>query len=138
MIVKYSFNTNQKEQLDEFRKDPNYFVSVMGNVYKNDTDYAFKRMQRRFKKTRDSYKYLGWKVEAELINGLEKLIKEKESSITKLKNDKEMLIEANGNLLLKVPQAKEEESFFEDGRRDPKGTEPFDFRSVFENGKFKR
>ena len=67
-----------------------------------------------------------------------KLIKEKDSSISKLKNDKEMLIEANGNLLLHVPQAKEEESFFEDGKKDSKGTEPFDFRSVFENGKFKR
>jgi hypothetical protein len=67
-----------KEQLDEFKKDPNYFVSVMGSVYRNDKDYAFKRMQRKFKKNRDSYKYLGWKIESELIGGLEKLIKEKE------------------------------------------------------------
>ena len=67
-----------EQELNDFRKDPNYFVSVMGSVYKNDTDYAFKRMQKQFKKNRDAYKYLGWKVESELIAGLEQLIREKE------------------------------------------------------------
>lgn len=68
-----------------------------------------------------------------------KLIKEKDSSISKLKNDKEMLIEANGNLLLKVPQAKEEDSFFEDGKTKKEDNQPFDFRSVFDSkGHFKR
>ena len=67
-----------------------------------------------------------------------KTIKEKDDVIAKQKKDKEMLIEANGNLLLHVPQAKDEESFFEDGTKDPK-TEPFDFRTVFdEKGKFRR
>ena len=68
-----------------------------------------------------------------------KTMKEKDEVIEKQKKDKEMLIEANGNLLLHVPQAKEEESFYEDGKKDPKGTEPFDFRTVFDSkGKFKR
>lgn len=68
-----------------------------------------------------------------------KSIKEKEEQIAKIKKDKEMLIEANGNLLLHVPQVKEEESFFEDGKQDSKGTEPFDFRTVFDSkGKFRR
>ena len=67
-----------------------------------------------------------------------KTIKEKDATIEKQRKDKEMLIEANGNLLLHVPQAREEESFFEDGRKDSKPTEPFDYRTVFENGKFKR
>ena len=68
-----------------------------------------------------------------------KTIKEKETSISKLKNDKEMLIEANGNLLLKIPQAKEEESFFDDGKRTKEDNTPFDFRSVFDSkGHFKR
>lgn len=68
-----------------------------------------------------------------------KTLKEKDETIEKQKKDKEMLIEANGNLLLHVPQAREEESFYEDGRKDPKPTEPFDFRTVFdEKGKFKR
>ena len=67
-----------------------------------------------------------------------KTLKEKDNSITKLQNDKQMLIEANGNLLLKVPQAKEEESFFEEGKKKEDNT-PFDFRSVFDNkGHFKR
>ena len=66
-----------------------------------------------------------------------KAIKEKDDTITKIKKDKEMLIEANGNLLLHVPQAKEEDSGFEDKRDSV--TQPFDFRSVFdEKGRFKR
>lgn len=68
-----------EEELNKFRQDPNYFVSVMGNVYRNNEDYAFKRMQRGTKKNRDSYKYLGWKVEAELLGAIDKLIKEKEN-----------------------------------------------------------
>lgn len=64
----------------------------------------------------------------------EKLI-EKDNKIKKLENDKEVLITANGNLLLQVPQTKEEP--FE-GEKETK-KEPFDFRSVFDSkGKFKR
>ena len=66
-----------------------------------------------------------------------KTIKEKDDTIEKQKKDKEMLIEANGNLLLHVPQRKEE-SFFDEGKVE-KSPESFDFRTVFdEKGKFKR
>lgn len=62
-----------------------------------------------------------------------KIIEEKNTEISKLQKDKEMLIQANGNLLLKVPQGREEiKEEKEETSRD------FDFRSVFENGKFKR
>lgn len=62
-----------------------------------------------------------------------KIIEEKNTEISKLQKDKEMLIQANGNLLLKVPQGKEEV------KKEKKETyKEFDFRSVFENGKFKR
>lgn len=67
-----------EQQLEEFRKDPNYFVSVMGSVYKNDQDYAFKKMQRLRKKNRDQYKYLGWKIESELLSKLDELILQKQ------------------------------------------------------------
>lgn len=67
-----------------------------------------------------------------------KLLKEKDSSINKLKSDKEMLIEANGSLLLKVPGAKEEDSFYDEGKKKEDNT-PFDFRTIFDDkGKFKR
>lgn len=68
-----------------------------------------------------------------------KTIKEKNDLIEKQKKDKEMLIEANGNLLLHVPQAKEEESFFESGSSKKEDNQPFDFRTIFdEKGHFKR
>lgn len=63
----------------------------------------------------------------------EKTIKQKDETIEKYKKDKEMLIQANGNLLLQVPQTKEEK---EEDKKEV--NEPFDFRTVFENGKFKR
>lgn len=65
-----------------------------------------------------------------------KILKEKEDTISKLGKDKEMLIEANGNLLLQIPQGKED-SFEEKHEETTK--EPFDFRTVFdEKGKFRR
>ena len=64
------------------------------------------------------------------------LIQSQNNKIDKLEKDKEVLITANGNLLLQVPQAKEE-SFNEE--TETKTKEPFDFRSVFDSkGKFKR
>lgn len=66
-----------------------------------------------------------------------KTIQEKDDKIQKLGKDKDMLIEANGNLLLHQAQAKEEDSFFEEGKKENK--QPFDFRSVFDNkGHFKK
>ena len=63
-----------------------------------------------------------------------KSIESKNNEINKLKKDKDMLIEANGNLLLHVPQAREESTVEE---REEKT--PFDYRSIFdEHGKFKR
>lgn len=66
-----------------------------------------------------------------------KTLKEKNDLIEKQKKDKEMLIEANGNLLLHQAQAKEEESFFEESPKK-EINEPFDYRTIFdEKGKFK-
>jgi DNA polymerase elongation subunit (family B) len=66
-----------EEELDAFRKDKNYFVSVMGNVYKNDKDYCFKIVQRKIKQQRDIYKYTGSRIESELLTEIDRLIQEK-------------------------------------------------------------
>lgn len=66
-----------EQQLDKFRSDPNYFVSLAGNVYKNDKDYAFKKTQRRIKRNRDTYKYTGQKIDSELLVEINRLINEK-------------------------------------------------------------
>lgn len=62
-------------ELEEKRKDPNYFVTVMGNVYRNDKDYAFKRMQTRLKDNRNKYKYTGQRLEAQLLEEIDNQIK---------------------------------------------------------------
>lgn len=58
-------------------------------------------------------------------------IKSKDEEITKLKKDKDMLIEANGNLLQQIPFGKEEPKKEEEPRN-------FDFKSVFDKNGFKR
>lgn len=64
-----------EEELEAYRKDENYFVSVMGNVYLNDKDYAFKKYQIGRKALRNSYKYIGWDIDGELIPKLEEKLK---------------------------------------------------------------
>lgn len=65
---------------------------------------------------------------------LQKDISDKNEEITRLQKDKEMLIEANGNLLQQIPFGKEK-----DEKNEPDDKKPFDFRSLFdENGKIKR
>ena len=69
------------EELEEFKKDPNYFVTVMGNVYKNDKDYAFRRIQAKLKRNRDKYKYTGQRVESEALVYIDDILSGKQSNI---------------------------------------------------------
>ena len=69
-----------EDELDKFRADPNYFVSIQGNVYKNDTDYAFKKLQNKLKEKRNKYKYTGQRIDSELLPEIERLIKEKSNA----------------------------------------------------------
>lgn len=64
---------------------------------------------------------------------MKKDIKDKDEEITKLKRDKEMLIEANGNLLQQVAFGKEETKT--DVVEEPK---KFDFKTIFDKNGFKR
>ena len=65
-------------------------------------------------------------------------IKEKDSSIEKLKNDKDILVNANANLLLKIPSGKADDENFEASRKDEENPKVFDFRSCFKDGRFMR
>lgn len=65
-------------------------------------------------------------------------ISNKDKEINKLKDDKDLLVNANASLLLKIPAGKENESGFNNQNENDDVKKPFDFRKVFENGKFKR
>ena len=67
-------------ELDEFRKDPNYFVSVMGTVYKNDKDYTFRIVQKNLKALRDKYKYTGQRLESQVLVYIDNLINNKDNT----------------------------------------------------------
>lgn len=57
-----------------FKNDPNYFVSVLGSIYKNDRDYAFKVIQQNLKSLRAKSKYLGKKIDATVKRLIESLL----------------------------------------------------------------
>ena len=64
-------------------------------------------------------------------------ISNKDTEIKKLKSDKDLLVNANASLLLKIPAGKESDENFGDEKKE-ESPKQFDFRSVFENGRFKR
>lgn len=76
-----------EQELEEFRKDPNYFVTVMGNVYKNDKDYTFRIVQAKLKANRDKYKYTGQKLDSEMLVEIDRLIAGKPGDSMKFHDD---------------------------------------------------
>lgn len=63
--------TFKEEDLEKYRQDPKYFVSVNGSVYKNDKDYAFKNIQAGLKKQRSFGKYLSKELDATIMSDIE-------------------------------------------------------------------
>lgn len=74
-------------ELEEFKKDPNYFVTVMGNVYKNDKDYTFRIVQAKLKANRDKFKYTGQKLDSEMLVEIDRLIAGKPGDPMKFHDD---------------------------------------------------
>lgn len=68
-------NFRDDKALEPYRKDPNYFVSVNGHIYKNDKDYSFKRIQAKLKATRNISKYLGKQLDAKVMLDVEHIFK---------------------------------------------------------------
>ena len=64
-------------------------------------------------------------------------ITENNSKIKKLQEDKDLLVQANANLLGKIPMGKADDEDFGESKKE---TDPqfFDYRTVFQNGRFKR
>ena len=63
------------DEIDRFKEDSNYFVSVTGQVYKNDKDYAFKVIQSTLKSNRNTSKYLAKGLEAEVVSDIDTILK---------------------------------------------------------------
>ena len=63
-------------------------------------------------------------------------IKENNSRITKLQEDKDLLVQANANLLGKIPMGKADDDNFGEEKEEKETF--FDFRTVFKDGRFKR
>ena len=70
------------EKLNEYRNDPNYFVTVNGSVYRNDKDYAFKNIQITLKSDRGVSKYLAKELDAKVVLDIEHIKKGMETHNT--------------------------------------------------------
>lgn len=66
-----------EDELNIYKSDPNYFVSINGNVYKNDKDYAFREIQIFLKKNRNTTKYLAKEMDAQVMSVIERVINTK-------------------------------------------------------------
>ena len=66
-----------EKELDEYRKNPDYFVSVNGNVYKNEKDYSFRRIQKTLRENRNVSKYLHKEMEATIQTDIEEALKQR-------------------------------------------------------------
>ncbi len=64
-------------------------------------------------------------------------IKEKDTNINKLKEDKDLLVQANANLLGKIPMGKDTDENFGLQKQDD-SPKIFDYRDIFKDGRFKR
>lgn len=62
------------KKLDPYRKNPNYFVSVTGCVFKNDKDYAFRIIQTELAENRNRAKYLYKKMDASVMNDVKHIL----------------------------------------------------------------
>ena len=63
----------EEEVLDKYRANPNYFVTVNGHIYKNDKDYAFKKIQATLKSNRNTFKYLAKQLYALVMSDIENI-----------------------------------------------------------------
>lgn len=64
-----------EEELERYRKDKNYFVSVNGNVYRTDKDYAFRIIQSQLKENRNVSKYLAKLLDAQVMSDIAHIFK---------------------------------------------------------------
>lgn len=74
-VENYIGKFTDENELKAYRKDPNYFVSVNGCVYKNDKDYAFKVIQATLKSNRNVSKYLSKQLDAIVMKDVEEYLK---------------------------------------------------------------
>ena len=63
-------------------------------------------------------------------------ITDSQNKIKKLQEDKDLLVQANANLLGKIPMGKADDENFGEEKEEKETF--FDFRTVFKDGRFKR
>lgn len=98
-LGRYTIRKWTEEELEQFRKDPNYFVSVMGTVYKNDKDYTFRIVQKNLKVLRDKYKYTGQRIDSEVLVLIDNILEKKDNAILKFSDDIVQLLQEKFSFL---------------------------------------
>lgn len=78
-VENYLGNINEYDDKDikKFKENPNYFISVNGNIYKNDKEYAFKYIQRKLKEERNKSKYVAKSLKSNVLADIEHILDKK-------------------------------------------------------------
>ena len=69
--------------LEPYKKDPNYFVSVNGVIYKNDKDYSLRSIWLKLRSDRNVSKYLAKQLDAIVISDIDHIIEGRNASKNK-------------------------------------------------------
>ena len=99
-----------EEELERYRKDPNYFVSVNGNVYRNEKPYAFKEIQAKLKANRNVSKYLSKQLDAEVMLDCEHF---KKGVTVKYRKYGDNLVEAMASIGYSIKDSEDIRTLFE-------------------------
>lgn len=87
MIDYHLDEVEDKEKLAKYRSDPNFFVSINNNVYKNDKDYAFKTLQTYLTNERNPRKYIGKEINAKVLPVCDEMTQENIDKLNSLTPD---------------------------------------------------
>lgn len=63
--------TFNESDIERYKKDPNFYVTVNNNVYKNDKDYALKLIWKKLKEVRNTSKYTAKQLDATVMSDIE-------------------------------------------------------------------
>ena len=66
--------TFNESELEKYRQDPNYTVSINGSVYKNDKNYAFREIQASLRSNRNGAKYLAKQLSAHVLSDVDHML----------------------------------------------------------------
>ena len=84
------------DAVEKYKKDPKYFVSVNGCVYRNDKDYTLKSIMTELYSNRNASKYLSKDLDAMVISDIDHILHDRKEKLYVYKDNAVALIREMG------------------------------------------